>query len=698
MILSSMSCTAIRDSNRWCKKLPGTRSERAESLCRAQTAQRLQGCGRLRSRRVAHDSSGIDFSSDIQRAATPMLRSGCYGQSSNSRIQKSDHSPMNDFFSELKRRNVIRAAGLYLVGAWLLTQVTSTVLPMFGAPDWLPRSIVILLAIGFVPALIFSWIFELTPHGLKRDADVPVDQSIGPQTARRMDRLIIVVLLLALGYFAFDKFVLNQRRATLAATNAKSSPNEKSVAVLAFANLSDDKGSEYFSDGISEELLTVLQKIPGLRVAARTSAFSFKGKNATAQEIGQKLGVANLVEGSVRKAGDIVRIAARLTKTTSGDEVWSENYTRNLKDVFAVQTEIAQTIVEQLRGQLTGGVANPTTKAEIQAEVRAAGKGGTKSVEAHEAYLQGRFFLNRHSEKETDQARATFERAVQFDSKFALAWAGLAQTHVWDCNYGTEGGQKGFNDHLTAARDAVGRSLTLEPDLPEALYPRAVIETNFDYNWKGAAETIRKALALSPQDPALLMEAGSLASARGETMQALDFFRRAVALDPVNAQARAFLAGGLSVLGHQEEARAEFARVTELNPSAPNSQAGIGATYLLEGKFEEAVGAAQKDAADWARLLIVSCARWAQKRIPESDAALAELIAKFGETAAYQIAEAYGYRNDKDRAFEWLERARRQRDAGLPVLRSDTLLPNLHDDPRWDAFLRTMGLADDQLK
>ena len=173
----------------------------------------------------------------------------------------------------------------------------------------------------------------------------------------------------------------------------------------------------------------------------------------------QKLGVAHLVEGSVRKAGDVVRIAARLTQANTGEEQWSENYTRNLKDVFAVQTELAQTIVEQLRGQLTGGAANPTTKAEIQAEVRAAEKGGTKNVEAHEAYLQGRFFLNRHSEKETDQARAAFERAVAVGSQVRARVGGLAQTHVWDCNYATEGGQKGFNAHLAAARDAVERAL-----------------------------------------------------------------------------------------------------------------------------------------------------------------------------------------------------------------------------------------------
>ena len=600
------------------------------------------------------------------------------------------------FFAELKRRNVIRFGGLYLVAAWLIVQIASTVLPMFGAPEWLPRIIVVLLAIAFIPALVFSWAFELTPQGLKRDEDVPPEQSIAPQTGRRIDRLIIAVLVLALGYFAFDKFVMTPRRAAGLPNEHRTGSN--SVAVLAFDNLSDDKGSEYFSDGISEELLTVLQKIPGLHVAARTSAFSFKGKHATAQEIGEKLGVAHLVEGSVRKAGDVVRIAARLTSANTGEERWSENYTRNLKDVFAVQTELAQTIVEQLRGQLTGSSVDSAAKARIQAEVQAAEKGGTKNVEAHEAYLQGRFFINRHSEKETDQARDAFQRAVELDPRFALAWAGLAQTNVWYCNYASEGGLKAFNAHLAAAREALQRALSLEPELPEALYSKAMIETNFDYDWKGAAETLRKALALAPQDPALLVEAGNLAGARGEMAQGLDLFHRAVALDPVNTQARACLAANLSLAGHQDEARAEYAKVIELNPSAPNSHAGIGQSYLSDGKFEEAATNAQRDAAEWARLLVVSCARWSQKRVPESDAALAELIATNAETAAYQVGEVYGYRNDRDKAFEWLERARRQRDAGIPGLRTDLLLKNLHQDPRWEALLRATGLADDQLK
>jgi TolB-like protein/Tfp pilus assembly protein PilF len=591
---------------------------------------------------------------------------------------------MNEFFQRLKQRKLVQWAIAYVAAAFALLQGIDIVAQQFGWPEGVRRGITLVLVVGFFITLVVAWY-----HGER-----------GAQRVSGTE-LIIIGLVLAVGGGLLWRFAAGSRSPENKA--AASQPNDQktlanSVAVLAFDNLSDDKGSEYFSDGISEELLTVLQKIPGLHVAARTSAFSFKGKNATAQEIGQKLGVAHLVEGSVRKAGDVVRIAARLTQANTGEEQWSENYTRNLKDVFAVQTELAQTIVEQLKGQLAGGVANPETKAAIQAQVQAAEKGGTKNVEAHEAYLQGRFFLNRHSEKETDQARSAFERAVQLDPKFALAWAGLAQTHVWDCNYATVGGQKEFNEHLAAARDAVERALALEPDLPDALFPKAMIETNFDYNWKGAAQTLRKALALAPQDPALLMWAGNLAGARGETRQAIDLFRRAVALDPVNAQARAFLATNLSASGHQQEARSEYAREIELNPSAPNSFAGMGLAYLLEGKFEEAATVAQKDAADWARLLVVSCARWAQKRVAESDAALAELIKIASETGAYQIAEVYAYRNDKDKAFEWLERAREQHDAGVPTSRPDSLLPNLHDDPRWDAFLHKIGLADDQLK
>src|SRR4051812_11164276 len=273
-----------------------------------------------------------------------------------------------NFFAELKRRNVYKVAVAYAVVAWLLIQAASILFPTYEAPAWVMKVFVAVIVLGFPVALVFSWAFEITPEGIRREEEVSPNESITRHTGRRIVGVTIVIAVLAAGLFVFQ--LLRPRLANTGAQAATANAvPEKSVAVLAFANLSDDKGSEYFSDGISEELLTVLQKIPGLRVAARTSAFSFKGKNATAQEIGQKLGVAYLVEGSVRRAGETVRIAARLTKTLSGDEIWAENYTRNLKDVFAVQAELAQTILERLRGQLTGGAANSTAKAEILNEV-----------------------------------------------------------------------------------------------------------------------------------------------------------------------------------------------------------------------------------------------------------------------------------------------------------------------------------------
>jgi serine/threonine-protein kinase len=596
------------------------------------------------------------------------------------------------FFAELKRRNVYKVAVAYAVVSWLLIQAASILFPTFDAPPWVMKVFVAVIVLGFPIALVFSWAFEITPEGLKRESEVEAGKSITHHTGRKLVGITIVVAVIATALFVFQLL-----RPHLMSTGGPSAPvnalPEKSVAVLAFDNLSDDKGSEYFSDGISEELLTVLQKIPGLRVAARTSAFSFKGKSATAQEIGQKLGVANLVEGSVRKAGETVRIAARLTKTMSGDEIWSENYTRDLKDVFAVQTELAETIVEQLRGQLTGA-GDSDAKAVIEAQVQVAEKGGTQNVEAHQSYLQGRFYGDRNSEKSARQALEAYRRAVELDPNFALGWAGLAEAHVWECLYSGELDRTDFDKHLANAREAAARALALEPNLPEALGVRARIELSFDFDWKGAAETLRTALALAPTNVALLISAGNLALAQGDPERATVFYRQAVTLDPLNPTARSYFAFNLAATKHFDEARAEYPRVVELNPVAPWAHAGLGLSYLLEGKFEEAVTEAQQDAAEWARLVIATAARWSQKRIPESDADLAKLKQDFADTAAYQVAEVHAYREERDQAFEWLERARQQRDPGLISTKIDPLLVNLHEDPRWQPFLHSMRMAD----
>jgi TolB-like protein len=257
-----------------------------------------------------------------------------------------------NLFSELKRRNVIRMTGLYLVGAWLVVQVAGTVLPMFGAPEWFPRTIVVLLAIGFVPAVIFSWVFEITPEGLKREEDVARDRSITPQNGRLMDRMIIAVLVLALGYFAFDKFVLTPRReaalvASAVPNDSKSVINAKSIAVMPFENRSRDPDNAYFAYGIQDEILTRLAKIADLKVISRTSTQHYKSAPENLPEIAKELGVAHILEGSVQKAGDAVRVNVQLIKAADDSHLWADTFDRKLTDIFSVESEVAKAIADR---------------------------------------------------------------------------------------------------------------------------------------------------------------------------------------------------------------------------------------------------------------------------------------------------------------------------------------------------------------
>ncbi len=584
---------------------------------------------------------------------------------------------------ELKRRNVIRMAGLYLVGAWLLVQVAGTLLPVFDAPAWVMKSLVGLLAVGVVPALIFSWVFELTPQGLKRDEEVRPEESIAPQIARRMNRLIIAVLVLALGYFAVDKFVLAPRRAV--APNDSRSTDAKSIAVLPFVNMSSDKEQDYFSDGLSEELLNQLAQISQLRVIARTSSFAFKGKDADVATIARALNVANILEGSVRKSATTLRITAQLIRASDSSHLWSQTYDRAVTDVFKVQDEIARDVVSALKVKLL-----PTQ--ELPKVPR------TSNPEAYQQYLQGRYYLNRFSIADFEKARVFLERATELDPKFPLAWAALSQ--VWNLQTGWSDRltRAQFDDGVARARDAVDRALKLDPNLPEALAARFAIQFYFDFDWKGGAETIKRALALAPSDPLVLISAAQAAAIFGDYGRAVDLARQAVALDPVNAQVRVYLGNALLQARKPAESRTEYERVAELNPSTPWAYAGGGMVDLFEGKNAEALAAAEHETTEFARLVVSAVALWNLGRKAESDAALATLIKDDADVGAFQIAEVYSGRGDRDNAFLWLDRARRQQDPGIAYYPNDPLLDPLRSDPRWATFQHSMGLAEDQLK
>jgi adenylate cyclase len=401
-----------------------------------------------------------------------------------------------NFIAELKRRNVIRMAGLYIVGAWLILQVSETLLPIFDTPNWVLKLLVYVLFIGFIPAVVMAWIFELTPDGLKRDEDVVPEQSIAPQTARKMERMIIALFAFALIFFAFDKFVLApQREAALvvettqtvqavAKTEAKQVALDNSIAVLPFVNMSDDASNQYFSDGISEELLNVLVRVDDLSVASRTSSFAYRDKKMSSMEIAKELNVGNILEGSVRKSGNKVRITAQLIDAKNDRHIWSETYDRELTDIFAIQDEIANAIVKALQGTLANKKA--TSVVHVKAD--------TENMQAYELYLKAReLFIARSDLKESVRL---YEQVVKMDPNFARGWEGLAAVYSVVESWGIND-----RDYNSLVKPAAERALQLDPSLSMPWAALSMAEQNKQVSdWATALELSNKAIQADPKN------------------------------------------------------------------------------------------------------------------------------------------------------------------------------------------------------
>jgi TolB-like protein len=350
------------------------------------------------------------------------------------------------FLGELKRRNVGRVAILYLFVSWLIIQPVNVIFDMLQVPAWASRLVVILLAIGFPVALIFAWVYELTPEGIKPAAEVERQHSITAQTGQRLNRAIIAVLALALTYFVVDKFWLSSRVAEVAPAT------DKSIAVLPFVDMSEKKDQEYFSDGLSEQLINLITKVPELRVPARTSSFYFKGKQATIAEIARALNVAHVLEGSVRKSGDTLRITAQLIRVDNGYHLWSETYDRKIDDIFKIQDEIAGAVVKELKVSLLG-TEPPHAKP-------------TANTEAYTLYLQGQQAARRYTRADTEMAIGYLQQAVEADPNFAPAWSALAGVYGW--SFGLFGTRTDHEQARKQVSDAAGRALALDPQLAEA--------------------------------------------------------------------------------------------------------------------------------------------------------------------------------------------------------------------------------------
>jgi adenylate cyclase len=494
------------------------------------------------------------------------------------------------FFEELKRRNVFRVAFGYVITAWLLLQFIDLVLENVNAPDWVMQVFMLALAIGFPLAIFFAWAFEMTADGVKRESEVDRSKSIAPQTGRKMDRNIIIAMTLALAYFAYDKFLVSEpekRSGSISpeVTQESDSPvtgklnlapvshkGEKSVAVLPFINMSDDKDNEYFSDGISEELLNVLVRVKGLRVPSRTSSFTFKGSTMKLAEIGRELKVDHILEGSVRKSGDRIRVTAQLIEVNTDTHLWSETYTRELDDIFAVQDEIAQSIVSALKVTLTGGEQTP-----IQSR-------STTNVEAYNKYLLGRHLWNQRSPESMVAAIKPLSKAVAMDPAFGQAWAALADTYVLlpEYNLGS------INEYIPLARDAIEKALVINRESAHALTTSAYIKFMYDYDLEGAHEDFPTAIEIEPDYATAHQWYGELLAAEGNLDAALDEFRLARQLDPLSPIIPHVMAWILMHTDRKEDAYQYYQEALDIDPYFVGTIGNLMTLNMLTGRFDQA--------------------------------------------------------------------------------------------------------------
>ena len=467
-------------------------------------------------------------------------------------------------FKELKRRNVFRVAIAYLAGSWLLIEVVETLFPIYGFSEAAIRAVVALAAAGLPLLLVFSWFFELTSDGLKLEKDIPRSVSITHHTGDRLDRFIFVLMTLALGYFVFDKFVVSVSREASIIEAARQQGHDaalentygdKSIAVLPFANLSGDPGQEFFSDGISEELLNLMAKIPELRVISRSSAFSFKDKDIIVPEVARQLKVAYVLEGSVRKDGSRVRITAQLIEAHSDSHLWSESYDRNVTDIFAVQEEIATAITNALKvklGLVAGGEVRPVSNEFTD-------------YDAYSAYLHGRNLIHLRGRENLENAVLELERALRLDEKFAPAHAHLAIAITLLANDASSYGTLSIAEVVRRAVPHLDRAQELEPGLPEIYACRALLALKTN-DLQSTLEQARMALAINPNYADAMNWLHVALDALGHYQEADAILERMLSVDPLAISPRINYINWLSSVGRTAEAHAMADQLLEQNP------------------------------------------------------------------------------------------------------------------------------------
>ena len=580
---------------------------------------------------------------------------------------------MNDrnFFAELKRRNVYKVAAAYAVVAWLLMQVASQIFPFFEIPNWVVRLVVLLLIIGFPIALIIAWAFEATPEGIKRTevADAAGQRSRGGAWIY----IVLIGVALSVGLFFVGRYTAGH--GTSQVREVTTASHGKSIAVLPLINESGDPKDEYFSDGLSEELIAALAQISGLKVIGRSSSFRFKERKEEPKTIGEKLGVSTLLDGTVRKQGDRVRIVAELVNAADGIQLWTRTFDRELKDIFAVQEEIAKAVAESLKVTLLGSQDRP------------AQRGAPSNVEAHNAYLQGHFLFLRRNLEDYRKAVGYFDQAIRLDPDYALAYA--ERSEAWTF-IGDLTGQR--EPAWSKARSDAERAVAIAPALAEARAALGWVRFFVDWKFAEGLSDLKRAKELSPSNPTANDLLARVILYLGRLDEAERQARHAVELDPLSVIAQGNLARVLLFAGKLDEADAAARKAAELQPTSASSHRWQVVAAVLRGDRETALGEAQLEPDEGYRRFELALAQQIQGDRQAADAALADLIANGRDNLAYQIAEVYAVRGEKDKAFEWLQIALDNHDTGMLALLVDPLLHSLHSDPRYKNLLAKLGL------
>ena len=596
------------------------------------------------------------------------------------------HQPLMHFsmLEQLKQRNVFRVAALYLVVCWLILEPVHVVFHMLDVPIWANRLVLILMAIGFPAAVIFAWVYEITPEGLKPTVEVPQGQSIRRLTGRRLDIAIIAVLAVALTYFVADKFWLSKRVSSTASTAVDSAPAspavpEKSIAVLPFVDLSETHDQEYFADGMAEEIINLLVKVPELKVIGRTSSFQFKGKTDDLRKIGNTLGTAYVVEGSVRRSGGHVRITAQLIDARDGTHRWSQTYDRPPGDALQVQDEIAESLVRALQLEVTG-------LSHLQ------GRALPKNSEVYDAYLRGLHAVNQYNRPGYEEAVADFGRALELDPSFVPAAEELAYALAVQTDFGYVPLANGW----AAARTASQKALDLDPRSALAHTVLGILHTRYDWDWPVAERELETAVELAPNNPIALLNLANKRMALGQWTEAMRLADAAIAIDPLDPQGHLTRAWAYMQLNRLAEAEHSFRRVVEIAPTFAFGHYFLGIGLLVQGKNEDALAEMLKETDTDGRNAGLAMAYHAVHRKQQADAALKDLETPSpGEEPWYfGVARAYLFRGQRDEVFKWLEKAYAKKGGDLWLIKGDPFFKSIGDDPRYKALLHKMNLPE----